>query len=488
MRLLRALWSFVLVVVVAVSTLIGATAAAQAEPDVTCDSGFGTKVPVLMVHGFDSSSSMWRDGETSMQAALSKVQDVKTFLFNYADVHFNWVTDENIGSELAKTIDCLSRSSKKSGGTGKVIVVAHSMGGLAARYAASQTVEGRKVADELGLVITLGTPHLGSPWSTTFGSGWRWYCGVIVGNVADRDSEIDKCRTSEAITGMAENSSQLSSLPKFPASVPVRAIAGQVKVVGQLLFASTSLQLSDDEVVPVISATAEYTNTGRGDGKFVFQCQARIIATLLPGGWQLGNLKTASAECSHNELPKTGYIQESVRKGIEEYLASTRTPAVPLTDFFGLQLPLGSEWEVLKAPDDPFSDVRKIVVDKKSCGAQDYRPYCSGFVVAKMGGADPKLPYKTGETCNYDQVHDDLGWSSPKVVGTVTVDGVAGEHFTQKNICKLEDGASISRQGDTLHGWRFPSKGIMVYDSEGMDNFNTPLPGLEKLLEGATWK
>jgi hypothetical protein len=86
-------------------------------------------------------------------------------------------------------------------------------------------------------------------------------------------------------------------------------------------------------------------------------------------------------------------------------------------------------------------------------------------------------------------VHDDLGWSSPKVIGPVTVGGVAGEHFTQENTCKLEDGARVQRQGDVFHGWRFPSKGIVVYDSESPDRASTnPFPGVEQLLQSASWQ
>jgi len=466
-----------------VGLMVGTVQSAVAQSS-TCDSSFGAKVPVLMVHGFNSNPEVWTKPEsTSMENALKTVEGVYILRgFDYSTVHDQWVTDDNIGPKLARTIDCLAQASLKGGGKGKVIVVAHSMGGLAARFAASQTVNGRKVASEIGLVVTLGTPHLGSLLANAGTELATSACRVAVGNLTFSPLlgalvTKEQCLLNFAIRGLSKDSKELKELAPFPPNIPVRAIAGDARAYVSLLFTELMVETNGDTAVGKTSATAESSNTGKGGGTFVFRCDA------YPHGlvWQ--------GDCTHNELPKSSYIQGLVRKGIEEYLASTRTPAVPMTNFFGLQLPLGPEWEVLKSPDDPYSSDRKIVIDKRSCGAQDYRPYCSGFVVAKMGGADSKLPYKTGETCNYDQVHDDLGWSPPKVVGTVTVDGATGEHFTQKNVCKLEDGAGISRQGDTLHGWRFPSKGVMVYDSEGTDSFNAgPLPGLERLLQNATWK
>jgi pimeloyl-ACP methyl ester carboxylesterase len=282
-----------------------------------------------MVHGFNSNPGMWEDGSPSMSTVLAGVGDVYVARpFDYLKAHFNWVTDSAIGPKLAATIDCLAQSSRKGGGAGKVIVVAHSMGGLATRYAASQTIGGRKVANELGLVVTLGTPNTGSPWATSFGGGWRWYCRLLVdGSNPNKESEVKKCERSSAIAGMMEGSQELRDLPKFPANVPVRAIAGQVQIFTQFFFGSISQQLTDDLVVPVTSATAEYTNKGRrGDGKFVFRCDIRHYDSYGdPTKYQGG-------QCSHNEMYKIGYVQESVTNGIRDYLATTRNTCLSVSE------------------------------------------------------------------------------------------------------------------------------------------------------------
>lgn len=289
---------------------------------VTCESDFGTKVPVLMVHGFNSNPGMWTDGLQPMDAVIRGIGDVKVVKpFNYSVDHFEWVTHPNIGPKLAATIDCLAAASRKNGGAGKVIVIAHSMGGLAARAATNQTVDGRKVADETGLVITIATPHLGSLWGNAGTEVGTAMCQGAVGTLTMNPllgllMTKEECLANLAIKGLSKDSRELRELPHFPASVSVRAIAGDARVyvqAGLTDFAKTGTK--SDLVVGVDSATAEYTKTGRGDGRFLFGCDVRRYEST--NKWQGG-------QCTHNELPKTNYIQESVRKGIEEYLASTQ--------------------------------------------------------------------------------------------------------------------------------------------------------------------
>jgi pimeloyl-ACP methyl ester carboxylesterase len=456
---------------VAVAVLTGLVVAGvqpATATEIVCDSGFGTKVPVLMVHGLNSSAGTWVEGGAlSMRSALEKVDGIRvTSAFDYNNVHNEWVTNKDIGPKLADTIDCLSQASRKSGGAGKVVVVAHSMGGLAARYAANQVVNGRRIVDELGLVITMGTPHLGS----NYGNDCAWASWAKF-NIPD-------CKGS-APTALAVGSNELRELPRFPDNVPVKAIAGNVFIRASFFFTHIDHDMGGDLVVGVDSATNEFTNAGHDGGKTVIKCfgQSAIAGR-------------SKASCDHTVMVQSSDFQSEVKRSIEEYLASTRASVVPATNFFGLGLRLGPEWEVLKTADDPYVSSRRVVVSKAKCGPQtDPRIYCGGFVVANMRAAEPKLPYKTGTACNYDQIHDDLGWSPPKVVGKITVGGVEGEHFTQQNVCKLEDNGPISRRGDVLHGWRFPSKGVVVYDSEGTDHFSAnPYPGIEQLLNNATWK
>ena len=84
-------------------------------------------------------------------------------VFDYADASTQWVTDHQIAQQLATTINSLADQSKAAGGPGKVIVVAHSMGGLATRCASAASCSGvTGAAAHIAALITFGTPTLGS--------------------------------------------------------------------------------------------------------------------------------------------------------------------------------------------------------------------------------------------------------------------------------------------------------------------------------------
>lgn len=288
---------------------------ASAAESVLCGDDIGQRVPVLLVHGIDSNAGMWSTGSPSMSRRIEAIPDISVRTFDYEQHHFDWVTDSNIGPKLAQTIDCLAQKSLAGGGHGKVIVVAHSMGGLAVRYAASQRIDGRSIASELGLVITLGTPHNGAPLATTFGFGWRWYCGLLVGNASDKRQQIRQCEKSAAITALREGSRELRVLPAFPAGVLVRAIAGdETVIIRPFPTWPIAIDLQSDVVVPVRSATAAYTTSGRGDGRFVFKCSIRHYE-------MYGLFNYQGGECSHNELTTTSYIQQAVVDGVVAYVA-----------------------------------------------------------------------------------------------------------------------------------------------------------------------
>ena len=297
------------VLALAVGTLLGlfSPVVAMAEPTTDCIRGFGTKVPVLMVHGWNGDERVW----DSMKGSRNTLSGVAPDTFDYKDVHDQWVTDPAIGHKLAERIDCLSQASLKGKGSGKVIIIAHSMGGLAARYAASQTVSGRKVASELGLVITLGTPHTGSLWGNATTAVATSVCQGIVGSLTFNPllgllMTKDMCLANLALKGLSKDSRELQELLRFPANVPVKAIAGHAGVLVQVFGVEIGIDTKSDLVVGVDSATAEHTSTGMGDGTFIFECE----------GYVSGGLS-----CSHNGLLQAPQVQAEVKKSIGQYLS-----------------------------------------------------------------------------------------------------------------------------------------------------------------------
>lgn len=458
-----------ILLLIVVLTLGGLFVPAYAlQPKVPCLSNFGTKVPVLMVHGLYGGPLSWgTDNQSSSIFAAIGGDGIARSSFDYERVNQEWITNENIGPKLALWIDCLSKNSLAGKGKGKVIVLAHSMGSLAARYALNQTIDGRKLA-EVASVITIGAPNEGS----------------VLANLCEELTKVnakpDLCNGT-AVPAMKVGSKELAELPLFPASVPVKAIAGNVKLNVYLHISLTPIAVATntDLVVPVAPALKYGTRKGIGDGRREFSCL----------GWSPVP-SFSDAPCEHSNLLKMPEVQQEVKSTIAKYVDEINAPEIPSTNFFGLNLQIGMDWYVLEASEDPLLSYRKVVIWNKSCHQNEFRMYCPGFVVAKMGGQDPKIPYRKGLSCNSDQVHDDLGWSAPKVVGTITVDGVQGEHFIQVNDCKFDEGNILPKKAeDTLHGWRFPTKGVLVYDSEGLEKHsNNPFPGIEQLLKTAKWR
>ena len=425
---------------VVLSVLLITPAANATHMNVSCSPNIGAKVPVILVHGFNSDTGALR----SMSSSLDAVKGIYIDLFDYSKNHFDWITHPDIGPKLAATIDCYAQASRKNGGRGKVILVAHSMGGLAAEFATNQVVSGRKVSDEVPLAITLAAPYTGALPANAANDLAVSLCRAPVSMLSPLLASFvtkEQCSVNPALTGLAINSDDLKALPPFPPNVLVRAIAGNVTLRVPFFNTQVTVPTSSDLMVGVDSATARYTATHKGDGKHVVNCVGLNPFPI-----------HADAPCEHNNMLNLNLVQQLVKEGVEEYLAAMR---VPVTNFFGLGLQLGSNWQILGPKDDPDAGERRVVISK-SCDPQRYRLYCEGFAVVRMTATE-LLPYQSGSQCN-PSIYDDTGWGPPQVIRKITVDGVEGEYFTQKQ-CLGGSGGS-----DIMHGWRFPAKGVLVYD------------------------
>jgi pimeloyl-ACP methyl ester carboxylesterase len=239
----------------------------------SCAVDVGTRVPVILVHGWNGSPADWgspSDGG-SMIHVIASMPGVYAEPFDYHQFASSWVTNPAIGPALAQRIDCLARSSLRGGGLGKVILVDHSMGGLATRYAASQTVGGRRVSDELGLVVTIGTPNLGTAWANFADPLQAAICNSA-GTVGPFPSG-SPCGDYSALQGLSRDSAQISALPWLPPSVPLRAIAGDVTLSATLFNNTVTDDTSSNLLVGVNSALAagqSPTSLDEGTGDHAF--------------------------------------------------------------------------------------------------------------------------------------------------------------------------------------------------------------------------
>jgi len=252
---------------------------------------FGTEVPVIMVHGRDGRASDW--GSISDNSSFAgRVNDLPgvavAHRFNYDTS--GWVTDENVGPKLAKTIDCVSQLSIHNGGKGKVVVVGYSMGGLVAREALSKRSSDnqRAIADEVGQVATIGTPHTGIIYP--FAGAWSY------------------------------NSSEMQALPKFPSQTIVHTIAGDVtRVQTDWRGNETRSRPYNDTLVSTSSALSGWTvDSDKGGGFKDITCEKQY-------NWY-GASK--NAPCEHGQLIAwaNNGVREDTLDAINKYVTWLNTP------------------------------------------------------------------------------------------------------------------------------------------------------------------
>jgi triacylglycerol lipase len=121
---------------------------ASHAPKATEQAGaFRSKYPIVLHHGFLAGSSMhWPGAKAALHEKGYLAYGTEVFAASSIEVR---------GRQLAKQIDEILKVS----GAVKVNVIAHSMGGLDARFVVSTL----KYGDRIASVTTLSTPHRGTP-------------------------------------------------------------------------------------------------------------------------------------------------------------------------------------------------------------------------------------------------------------------------------------------------------------------------------------
>lgn len=271
------------------------------------------KTPVILVHGLWSDKAIWSDAEMDFSIASNVAGAIVVDPFDYKSTNSTWVAEGATADRLAKTIVCYSLLYGK-----KVIVGAHSMGGLLARQSLSKATYGVRVQDAAGLIITIGTPHKGSQLGgISYGANFSLCYAMLFGQW-DAARLCNTAESKRAVSAMRPGSPELTALSHFPDSVAVKAIAGEVKqepwCIQRLNFCLQGRSTGGDMVVGVSSATAEYTNGDVGDGKKTFACTTPLVVP-----W-------ATPWCGHNEMLRAKPVQDEVVASIRKYLQSRPDP------------------------------------------------------------------------------------------------------------------------------------------------------------------
>lgn len=366
--------------------------------------------PVLLVHGFNGSPSGTWTGSGGIAAELEAPGSgffVGRFDYSYQDdLNEQWVTDTRIAGtstqpgQLADVIDCMAQESRHAGGSGKVIVVGYSLGGLAAQQAISERVGGREVAGDVGGLVSIGTPWQGlDPKFDLATVLTGYYCDVIGPSAAAAPSiSGDACLlltnigqgspAAQAVLAVPGSgpSAQLKGLPKIPAGFPVLAVAGNVTWTAQQFDRSSSYQGSD-WVVSVSSATSPPLAAGSGSGQLamaVISCAASNFQAA-PIHNKTSSPPWALIPCFHVTLPTDPAVAQQVFPVLRQWRTSLaeRTPT----------------WTAEEVAPGPITSVSCSGLFCAAVGATGTPGHGHGYALAYQAGAWSKpVPLGTGDS------------------------------------------------------------------------------------------
>lgn len=343
----------------------------RAQPKVPA----GVAVPVLLVHGWTGNSLHINDplgnfskkvdltthnvdASPSTRTVVGMLQylngtDVHTF--DYSEVSGDWVTNDRIHASLAESIACLADASGQ-----KVIVVAHSMGGLAMRQAFASSAG---LEERVSQVITFGTPNTGSDLARLVAGGLaipylplgvldaarlltrlalqdcgaRSTVNIATGTICDILIPPVRAFDSGAGRALRTGSTELAELPMWPAGIPVHALAGETTLTipksGFLGWTRTQDVPMGDVIVPSSSATAGSTTQDYAKCRYTLSPVHSIGETLLVHGLKIVSYDEAgrnlldfgNSPCFHSSLMRTFTLVNAMQDYVNEDLLSRWT-------------------------------------------------------------------------------------------------------------------------------------------------------------------
>lgn len=324
-------------------------------------------VPVIMVHGWTGRaihtieknregafskkidltprSDEQVDAQRSMIGQIQTVPGAAVFTFDYHVDSGKWVTDNNIGPRLGEAIDSLFEAS----GGEKVIVVAHSMGGLATRYALQEDASRVK---KVSTAVTMGTPNTGSllaqmaaaardatlarlslPVETVL-RALLSVCPALTS--ANMDALGGACSgligTFDNAGGQAlrSGSPQLADLARWPGPVQVHALGADATVKVAVRYFGFRFAESDARMGDIIVG-ADSATAANADATKLIRCKYRLDVVQDPISSALSSVRIVTGEedpfailkpsaCFHNNLPRaidltneaTGIIDDDI--------------------------------------------------------------------------------------------------------------------------------------------------------------------------------
>jgi pimeloyl-ACP methyl ester carboxylesterase len=335
-------------------------------------------VPVVFIHGILSTAAMW-DGSsaTSIAGQAARMRGATAWTFNYGPWNLDWVTNPAIGPAFAEAVSCLAQSSGH-----QVVIVAHSMGGLAAQFAVAQPdAYGGMVADHVAEVITIGTPYQGS-WllsavqALRIGAAWTYPAAYLVAAEAITSecagSKSGICSLlnvapSPVGTALELKSTAIKDLSPWPAGLQVYNVAGDIQLV-QLVAGSLSSSVDVGDLAVLTDSATAHETTGKS---FEEKCGTETLWNLIHGN---------GGPCYHVNLPSDPDVIQTVVTSIRARVNDGQLPG----------------WTPAKVAPGPVTSVS-----------------CSGFLCAAVGAVGA-----FGQRHGYALTYSGGAWSKPAPLGT----------------------------------------------------------------------
>ncbi|MCF7552199.1 triacylglycerol lipase [Pseudonocardia sp. WMMC193] len=212
--------------------------------------------PVVLVHGWTSDAGGMLGTAQGLDQRLPRGQ--------YTYLRFDWgpgaTTWPGLGTKTPQCLaDYIVSAWEKGGRRQKVVVVAHSMGGIASRFASTlkSTVNGTPVSDAMSGLVTLSTPHLGSPWGNT---GFATFVERWVNRAVPVQPEGMPARECLAAPGFQPKGCEVP--PYMPSGITIDEIGTQITIKRTLfglgpikLGPSAEISAWGDGIVPADSAS-----------------------------------------------------------------------------------------------------------------------------------------------------------------------------------------------------------------------------------------
>lgn len=307
--------------------------------------------PVVLVHGW--TGGPMQSTRTGLERRLPR--GWQFLLFDYHDASTQWADSRAIAGCLANYLIGVSQRHRAVDGDGKVFVVAHSMGGLAIRFAAADP----RMGGRLGGVVTIATPHGGSPWGNagigpvSYGRFQEVFAGLGWTAIPPYTSAARTCLAiHEGRSGMPEG---CAVAPYLPDSIPLFEIAGEVTVSRRFFgIEAYELPIGGDSIVPSESALGYLGSAGRPlpggkIGTASVRCHIRAELLLSAGGAVGGLLADSNAldavlegraslslveflaranlmaSCSHKGLPADSTTLDKVASALTDQVQQSAT-------------------------------------------------------------------------------------------------------------------------------------------------------------------